>query len=81
MGATDLYERADRFYQERLRTELERSHLMELEQTMADAAKGVRDPRKMRASAERMDRMREENRRLFGQQEIGVEIIREMHRP
>ena len=27
MGATDLYERADRFYQERLRTELERSHL------------------------------------------------------
>ena len=27
MGATDLYERAERFYQERLRTELERSHL------------------------------------------------------
>jgi hypothetical protein len=27
MGATDLYERADRLYQERLRTELERSHL------------------------------------------------------
>ena len=27
MGATDLYERADRFYQERLRSELERSHL------------------------------------------------------
>ena len=54
---------------------------LELERTMADAAKGVRDPRKMRASAERMDRMREENRRLFGQQEIGVEIIREMHRP
>lgn len=27
MGATDLYERADQFYQERLRAELERSHL------------------------------------------------------
>ena len=27
MGATDLYERADRLYQERLRAELERSHL------------------------------------------------------
>ena len=27
MGTTDLYKRADRIYQERLRTELERSHL------------------------------------------------------
>jgi hypothetical protein len=27
MDATDLYERANRLYQERLRTELERSHL------------------------------------------------------
>lgn len=27
MSATDLYERANRFYEERLRTELERTHL------------------------------------------------------
>jgi hypothetical protein len=27
MNSTDLYQRAERFYQERLRTELERSHL------------------------------------------------------
>jgi len=27
MSSTDLYERAERFYQERLRTDLERAHL------------------------------------------------------
>jgi hypothetical protein len=27
MGETNLYERAERYYQERLRTDLERSHL------------------------------------------------------
>ncbi len=27
MGATDLYKRTERFYQERLRTDLERTHL------------------------------------------------------
>jgi hypothetical protein len=32
----------------------------------------------MRKAAERMDRIREGNRRLFGEQPVGVEIIREM---
>jgi hypothetical protein len=50
----------------------------ELQQTLADLAGGIRDPEKMKAAAERMDRMREENRRLFGEQDIGVEIIRDM---
>ena len=48
----------------------------ELQQALVDAARGVRDPEKMKSAAERMDRMREENRRLFGDGDIGVEIIR-----
>ena len=51
---------------------------VELQQTLADIAKGIRDPEKMIASAERMDRMRERNRELFGELDVGVEIIREM---
>lgn len=51
---------------------------VELEQTLADLAQGIRDPEKMKASAERMDRMRERNRELLGVRDIGVEIIREM---
>jgi hypothetical protein len=50
----------------------------ELTQTLADLAKGVRDPQKMKAAAWRMDQMRERNRQVFGSQDIGVEIIREM---
>ena len=51
---------------------------VELQQTLADLAKGVRDPEKMKASADRMDRMRERNRELFGAKDVGVDIIREM---
>jgi hypothetical protein len=51
---------------------------VELQLTLADIANGVRDPEKMKAAAERMDRMRERNRKLFGELDIGVEIIREM---
>jgi hypothetical protein len=51
---------------------------IELQQTLADVSKGIRDPEKMKASAERMDRMRERNRQLFGEGDVGVEIIREM---
>jgi hypothetical protein len=39
---------------------------IELQQTLADIANGVRDLEKMKAAAERMDRMRERNRELFG---------------
>lgn len=51
---------------------------VELDQTLADLAKGIRDPEKMKAAAERMDRMREHNRELFGELNVGVKIIREM---
>jgi hypothetical protein len=48
----------------------------ELQRTLADATAGVRDSSRMREAAERMDRMREANRRRFGSEDIGVEIIR-----
>ena len=42
-----------------------------------DLAKGIRRPNKMKAACERMDRMREENRKLFGEQTMAVDLIRE----
>ncbi len=50
---------------------------VEFQEAVADLAKGVRRPEKMRAACERMDRMREENGRLFGEQNIAVELIRQ----
>jgi hypothetical protein len=52
--------------------------MAELQETAAKLAKGIRDPEAAKKAAERMDRMREENRRTFGVQNIGVDIIREM---
>jgi len=49
----------------------------ELKQTLDDLVKGIRRPDKMKAACERMDRMREENRKLFGEQNMAVELIRE----
>ena len=49
----------------------------QLQQTLDDLVKGIRRPDKMRAACERMDRMREENRKLFGEQNIAVDLIRE----
>ncbi|HJT34246.1 MAG TPA: hypothetical protein VJ783_19535 [Pirellulales bacterium] len=42
-----------------------------------DLAKGVRRPEKMRAACQRMDRLRDENRKLFGEQNIVVPLIRQ----
>ena len=50
----------------------------ELKEAAEKAAKGIRDPDAARLACERMDRMREKNRKLFGIQDVGVEIIREM---
>lgn len=50
----------------------------ELQQALDFLAKGIRDPEAAKKACERMDRMREENRRLFGEQNSAVEIIREM---
>ena len=41
-------------------------------------ARGERDREAAKQAALRMDRLREENRRLFGVQSIGVDIIRQM---
>jgi hypothetical protein len=49
----------------------------QLRQTLDDLVKGIRRPDKMKAACERMDRMREENRKLFGEQNIAADLIRE----
>ncbi len=49
----------------------------ELQQALDDLAKGIRRPEKVRAACERMDRRREENRRLLGEQTSAVELIRQ----
>jgi hypothetical protein len=40
--------------------------MAELQEAAAQAAKGLRDPDATRRACERMDRMREKNRQLFG---------------
>ena len=54
--------------------------LAELREAAERAPKGVRDPKAMRKACERMDRIREENRKKFGDADIGVEIIRALRR-
>jgi hypothetical protein len=49
----------------------------EFREAVDDLVKGIRRPEKMQAACERMDRLREENRRLFGEQNIVVELSRE----
>jgi hypothetical protein len=49
----------------------------QLEQTLNDLVKGIRRPDIMKAAWERRDRRREENRKLFGEQNIAVDLIRE----
>jgi hypothetical protein len=52
--------------------------MAELQEAADSLASGKRDPEAAKEAAQRMDRMREENRRLFGLQNIGVDIIRQM---
>jgi hypothetical protein len=49
----------------------------QLRQTLDDLVKGIRRPDKMKAACERMDQMREENRKLLGEQNCAVDLIRE----
>jgi len=49
----------------------------QLREALDDLVKGIRRPDKMKAACERMDRMREENRKRFGEQNIAVDLIRE----
>ena len=50
---------------------------VQFKEAVDDLMKGIRRPEKMQAACERMDRLREENRRLFGEQNIAVELIRQ----
>ena len=52
--------------------------MAELQLAADRAAKGIRDPEAARLACERMDRRREENRRKFGEQDVAVQIIREL---
>ncbi len=49
----------------------------QLQEALANLAGGIRDPEKARQACEHMDRAREENRKLFGEQDIAVELIRQ----
>ena len=49
----------------------------QLQETLDDLVKGIRPPDKMKAACQRMDRMREKNRKLFGEQNLAVDLIRE----
>jgi hypothetical protein len=49
----------------------------ELRQALDNLAGGIRDPEAAQKARERMNRIREENRRLFGEQHIAVELIRQ----
>lgn len=55
--------------------------LADLQEAARRAAQGLRDPEEARKAAKEADRLREENRRRFGQQPIGVSIIREFRGP
>jgi hypothetical protein len=52
--------------------------MAELQDAAEKLARGERDLEAAKQSAQRMDRMREENRSLFGVQNIGVDIIRQI---
>jgi hypothetical protein len=49
----------------------------ELQEALDDLATGTRRPDKVKAARAHMDRIREENRKLFGEQNIAVELIRQ----
>jgi hypothetical protein len=52
--------------------------LAELQDAAGRLARGERDPEIAKRAAQRMDRMREENRKLFGVQNCGVDTIRQI---
>jgi hypothetical protein len=50
----------------------------ELQEALDNLTKGHRDLEAAKKAAEHMDRLREENRKLFGDQNIAVELVRQM---
>ncbi|MBI1830640.1 MAG: hypothetical protein HYR84_04230 [Planctomycetes bacterium] len=57
---------------------ISREVMAELKAAALKADSDVRDPNEMREACEHMDRIREKNRKLFGEEPIGADIIREM---
>ena len=51
----------------------------ELQEALDDLAKGIRSPDKMQPACVRMDRLREENRQQYGEQNIAVQLVRQAH--
>lgn len=51
---------------------------VEFEEAVRRAMCGQRDPEAMRKACENMDKVREEIRRQYGVQNIGVDLIREL---
>ena len=49
----------------------------EFQETLDDLQKGIRRPDKMKAACNRMDRMREDNLKLFGEQNSALELVRQ----
>ena len=49
----------------------------DIKEALDNLCRGIRDPVAAKKSRERMDRLREENRRFFGEQNSAVALIRE----
>ena len=49
----------------------------ELQEALEDIAKGTRRQDKIKTARAHMDQVREENRKLFGEQNIAVDLIRQ----
>jgi hypothetical protein len=49
----------------------------EFQEALDDLSKGIRRPEKSQAACERVDRLREENRQFFGEQNVAVELVRQ----
>jgi hypothetical protein len=52
--------------------------MAEMQEAVARAVRGIRDPEAMQKSVERMDRIREEIRQTHGVLDIGVPALREL---
>lgn len=63
-------------------TKVIQTHMLaELQEAALNAAKGIRNPEEARQAAREVDWIREQNRRRYGDQAIGVSIIREFRGP
>ena len=57
--------------------DVKHDHVQELQQMLALAATGVRDPVEMRRAREEMNRLRDELRQKIGIVDVAVDLIRD----